>query len=260
MDFTRITYAAGERRATITLNRPSKRNALDDATVNELTTAFTMAGRDPSVKVILLEARGPAFSAGSDLEYLSRVSQYDLEQNREDSIRLGQLFRLIYELRKPVIALVDGPALGEGAGLAAVCDFVIASKENARFAVPEVRLGFIPAVVLLFLLRRVGEGHARALALRGEAIDGAEAYRIGLANMVIPSAQLDATANALARELIDKNSANAMGLCKEMLSKFQGLNLPEALDFAANMNAAARMTAECKSGMGAFLRKEKIEW
>ena len=260
MDFIRITYAAAERRATISLNRPSKRNAFDDATVNELTTAFTMAGRDPSVKVILLQAQGPAFCAGADLEYLARVSQYDLEQNREDSLRLAQLFRLIYELRKPVIAVVDGPALGGGAGLASVCDFVLASRENARFGYPEVRIGFIPAIVLVFLLKRVGEGSARELVLRGAPIDAQEALRIGLANMVVPAAHLAATADTLVHELIENNSANAMGLCKEMLSKFQGMNLPDALDFAANLNAAARMTVECKNGVGAFLRKEKIEW
>ncbi len=260
MDFTRIAYAASERRATITLNRPSRRNALDDITVNELTAAFTAAGRDPSVKVILLRANGPAFCAGMDLEYLARVSQFDLEENREDSLRLANLYRLIYELRKPVIALIDGPALGGGAGLATACDFVIASKENARFGYPEVRIGFLPAIVSVFLVKRVGEGHARELVLRGAPVDAAEALRIGLASIVVPAARLDETAEALSLELVRQNSPNAMGLCKDMLSKLHGMNLPEALDFAANLDAAARMTVECKTGVNAFLRKEKIEW
>ncbi len=260
MDFTRITYVPAERGATITLNRPSRRNALDDATVGELTAAFTLAGRDSSVKVILLRANGPAFCAGADLEYLARISQFDLEQNREDSLRLANLYRLIYELRKPVIALVDGPALGGGAGLATACDFVVASKENARFGYPEVRIGFIPAIVSVFLVKRVGEGRARELVLRGTPIDAAEALRIGLASMVVPASRLVETGEAIARELIQNNSPNAMGLCKDMLSKFHGMNLPDALDFAANLNAAARMTVECKNGVGAFLRKEKIEW
>ncbi len=260
MDFTRITYASAERRATITLNRPSRRNALDDVSVTELTAAFTMAGRDPAVKVILLRANGPAFCAGADLEYLAKISQFDLEQNREDSLRLANLYRLIHELRKPVIALVDGPALGGGAGLASVCDFIIASKENARFGYPEVRIGFIPAIVSVFLVKRVGEGHARELVLRGATIDAAEALRIGLASIVVPAARITESGDALALELVQKNSPNAMGLCKELLSKFHGMNLPEALDFAANLNAAARMTVECKTGVGAFLRKEKLEW
>jgi methylglutaconyl-CoA hydratase len=166
----------------------------------------------------------------------------------------------MYELRKPIIAVVDGPALGGGAGLASACDFVIASKENAQFGYPEVRIGFIPAIVLVFLVKRVGEGRARELVLRGGTIDAHEAHRLGLVSMVVPSEDIAATADALVRELLLRNSANAMGLCKEMLSKLHGMNLLDALDFAANLNAAARMTVECRTGIGSFLRKEKIEW
>lgn len=260
MTFTRITYAPADRRAVITLDRPDKRNALDEAMVEDLTRAFILAGRDPVVKVVLLYGSGPAFCAGADLDYLAHVSQFDLEENRKDSARLANLFRLMYELRKPIIAVVDGPALGGGAGLVSVCDFVIASKENAQFGYPEVRIGFIPAVVLVFLVKRVGEGRARELVLRGGTIDAQEAQRLGLASMVVPSAGLAATADALVRELLHSNSGNAMGLCKEMLSKLHGMNLLDALDFAANLNAAARMTVECRNGIGAFLRKEKMEW
>jgi methylglutaconyl-CoA hydratase len=228
--------------------------------VNELTAAFTTAGRDPSVKIILLQSVGTTFCTDIDPEYLSRLSQFDLERNREDSLRLANLLRLIYELRKPVVALVDGPALGGGIGLTSVCDFVIASRENARFGCPEVRIGFLPAIIAVFLVKRVGEGRARELMIRGHSVDAAEALRIGLASMAVPAARLSETAEALAHELTQNNSPNAMGLCKEMLSKLHGLNLPEALDFAANLNAAARMTIECRTGVGAFLRKEKLEW
>jgi methylglutaconyl-CoA hydratase len=233
---------------------------LDDAMVTELTAAFTAAGRDPSVRIIFLQAPGAGFCTDVEPEYLSRVSGFDLERNREESLRLAQLLRLIYELRKPVIALVDGPALGGGVGLASACDFVIASRENAQFGCPEVRIGFLPAVVAVFLVKRVGEGRAREFLIRGHSIDSTEALRIGLASMVVPAARLSETAEALAHELTQNNSPNAMGLCKEMLSKLQGLNLPDALDFAANLNAAARMTVECRTGVGAFLRKEKLQW
>jgi methylglutaconyl-CoA hydratase len=260
MNFSRITYTTADRKALITLNRPDKRNALDDGMVMELTTAFTTAGRDPAVKVVLLAAKGPSFCAGADLDYLARVSQFDLEENRQDSFRMANLFRVVHELRKPVIAMVDGPALGGGAGLASVCDFIIASKENAQFGYPEVRVGFIPAIVLVFLIKRVGEGRARELVLRGAPVDADEAFRIGLASMVVQAGKLGSTTDALVRELIQKNSGNAMGLCKEMLSKLHGMNMPDALDFAANLNAAARMTVECRTGIGAFLRKEKMEW
>ncbi len=260
MQFTRLLYETSNRRATITLNRPEKRNALDDVMVGELTNAFTQASRDQSVKVVLLQANGPAFCAGADLDYLSRIAAYDLEENRTDSTKLANLFRTIYELRKPVIAIVNGPSLAGGCGLASVCDIVVASEERATFGYTEVRIGFIPAIVMIFLIKRVGEGRARELILRGNIINALEAARIGLVNTVVPEAQLHASATAIAEELIQNNSLNAMGLCKEMLSKLHGLNVADALELAANMNAAARMTADCKAGIAAFLKKEKIEW
>lgn len=260
MHFERLRTATADRIATITLNRPDKRNALDDVMVRELIAALTAAARDTQVRVILLQGAGTAFCSGADLDYLRRLSTFDLEQNKEDSRQLAALFRLIHEVRKPVIAMVNGPALAGGCGLASACDFVIASAERAQFGYTEVRIGFIPAVVMIFLVRRVGEGRARELILRGNILGAEEAHAIGLASMVVPEAELETTARTLAEELITRNSGLAMGLCKEMLSKLHGLNLPDALEFAANMNAAARMTQDCKQGIAAFLAKEKIQW
>jgi methylglutaconyl-CoA hydratase len=260
MQFSRLLYETTNRKATITLNRPEKRNALDDIMVGELTTAFTQAARDQNVKVILLQAAGSSFCAGADLDYLSRVAKFDLEENRADSSKLANLFRTIYELRKPVIAVVNGPALAGGCGLASVCDFVVASEENATFGYTEVRIGFIPAVVMIFLVKRVGEGKARELILRGNILGASEAKDVGLINSVVPASELQTAVDALSDELIQQNSLHAMGLCKEMLSKLHGLNLMDSLDFAANMNAAARMTPDCRQGISAFLNKEKIQW
>jgi methylglutaconyl-CoA hydratase len=260
MQFSRILYDTSKRKATITLNRPEKRNALDDIMVGELTTAFTQAGRDQNVKVITLQAAGSAFCAGADLEYLSRVSKFDLEENRIDSSKLAALFRTMYELRKPVVAMVNGPALAGGCGLASVCDFVIASEENATFGYTEVRIGFIPAVVMIFLIKRVGEGRAREMVLRGNIISAKEASEIGLISSAVPATELQRAVDELLDELTRQNSLHAMGLCKEMLSKLHGLNFLDSLDFAANMNAAARMTPDCKQGVSAFLNKDKIKW
>lgn len=257
MQFERLKYSVGDRKARITLNRPEKRNALDDVMVKELTAAFSQAGKDQSVKVVVLAGAGPAFCAGADLEYLQRLSKFDLEENRADSQQLAHLFRVIYELRKPVVAVVNGPALAGGCGLATVCDFVIASEEKAKFGYTEVRIGFIPAVVMIFLIKRVGEARARELILRGNIISATEAKEMGLINIVIPERELESAADTLCTELIEQNSATAMGLCKEMLSKLQGMNLMDSLDFAANMNAAARMTPDCKQGISSFLKKEK---
>ncbi|MBI5472821.1 MAG: enoyl-CoA hydratase/isomerase family protein [Ignavibacteriae bacterium] len=260
MQFSRLLYDITDRKATITLNRPEKRNALDDVMISELTTAFVQASRDQNVKAILLKGAGAAFCAGADLEYLSRIASFSLEENRNDSSKLANLFRTMYEIRKPVIAVVHGAALACGCGLASVCDFVLASKENATFGYTEVRIGFIPAVVLIFLIKRIGEGRARELVLRGNIINAAEAHAIGLVNNVVAENDLERSAQKLADELCASNSLHAMGLCKEMFSKLHGLNLMDSLDFAANMNAAARMTPDCKTGIAAFLNKEKQQW
>lgn len=260
MDFHRIRYDVGARRARITLQRPEKRNALDDVMVRELTSAFLLAAEDETVKVVLLAATGSAFCAGADLQHLEKIARYDLEENRADSGQLAQLFRTIHESRKPTIAIINGPALAGGCGLACACDFIVASEENASFGFTEVRIGFIPAVVLVFLVKRVGEGRARELVLRGNILSAREAEAIGLVSSVVLATDLDKTTSELADELITNNSLTAMGLSKELLSKLPGMSLPEALDFAANMNAAARMTSDCRSGIGAFLRKERIQW
>jgi methylglutaconyl-CoA hydratase len=260
MNYSRIIYQIENRRATIMLNRPEKRNALDDLMIKELATAFTAAGKDQDVKVIILSGAGSTFCAGADLEYLDRISKFDLEENRKDSAQLAHLFRLIYELRKPIIASVNGPALAGGCGLACVCDFVIASEEQARFGYTEVRIGFIPAIVMIFLVKRIGEGRARELVLRGNILTAQEAKEIGLVSMVVPEERLQATVDTLTQELVTQNSLTSMGLCKEMLSKLHGMNLLDALDFAANMNAASRMTTDCKQGVTAFLKKEKVQW
>jgi len=260
MDFQRILYSASRRIARITLHRPEKRNAIDDMMVRELTAAFTMAGKDVGAKAVLLAADGPAFCAGADLEYLQRMASFSLEENRADSRSLANLFRLVYELRKPVIAAVDGPALAGGCGLVSVCDFVVASREHARFGYTEAHIGFVPAIVLIFLMKKVGDAKARELVLRGNIIGAEEAQQLGLVSSVVPAAELERRAGELVDELLTGNSLTSMGLSKEMLSKLQGLNLVDALDFAVNMNAAARMTADCRQGINAFLNKQKMTW
>ncbi len=260
MERARTTYDVRKRCAVITLNRPEKRNALDDELVRELTNAFVLANKDQNIKVVRLEGAGAAFCAGADLEYLSRLMEFDLEENRADSTRLAFLFRTIYELRKPVIAVVNGPAIAGGCGLATVCDFVIASRETAKFGYTEVHIGFIPAIVMTFLVKRIGEARARELVLRGNLLTADEALAIGLVNLVVPGSELETATAALVDELTTHNSLTAMSLCKEMLSKLHGMNLVDALDFAANMNAAARMTGDCKTGVTAFLAKKKVEW
>ncbi len=260
MKFSRIEVSVTNRVCTISLNRPEKRNALDDLMVAELHSAFRTAGEDSSVKVLTLSANGSAFCAGADLEYLQRLSSFDLEQNKTDSLALASLFETIYFLPKPIIAVVNGPALAGGCGLASVCDFVRASEENARFGYTDVRIGFIPAIVLAFLMKRVGEGRARELVLRGNILASREALQIGLVTQVVSEAELQSTLTALTDELLTQNSLTAMGLCKTLISTIVGQDIRSALSLAAQANAEARMTTECRQGVEAFLQKQKVRW
>ena len=260
MDFTRIKYDISRRVGTITLSRPEKHNALDDTMVSELSSAFFSAQKDTSVKVILLKAEGESFCSGADLAYIQRISKYDFNQNQQDSSNLMKLFLQIYTYRKPVIALVQGAALAGGCGLATVCDFVLAARETAKFGYTEVRIGFIPAIVMIFLVRRIGEARARALTLQGSTVNAEEASQLGLVNQVVPAVSLESQGEELAQMLVEKCSSSSMGLIKELLARIHGMSTNDALDYAANLNALTRMTEDCKKGIESFLKKEPIHW
>lgn len=254
-----IQYSIEHRIAYITLNRPEKRNALNHAVVSELKEAFTQAEQDEHVKVIVLRATGEAFCAGADLAYLQQLQQFTHEENRADSNHLKELFYKIYTLNKVVIAQVQGNALAGGCGLANVCDFVFAVPE-ARFGYTEVKIGFIPAIVMIFLIRKIGEAHARQLLLTGELITAERAHELGLVTTLSAKEKIEADVTAFAQRLITQNSAQAMSTTKKMINEVQGMKLDEALTFAVEMNALARATEDCKRGISAFVSKEKIIW
>jgi methylglutaconyl-CoA hydratase len=257
MHLERILYRVENHIAFITLNRPEKRNALDDVMVSELSDAFAQAEKNSAVRVIVLTGTGSAFCAGVDLEYLQRMSQFDVMQNLEDSQNLMRLFRQIYRCSKPVVGLVNGPALAGGCGLASVCDFIIADREASQFGYPEVKIGFIPAIVMVFLAKRIGEGKARELMLRGNLIGGQEAHHIGLITCTVAHNELEAEGLRLANELSEDNSLAAMELCKEMLSRIGEMNLDSAIDYAVNMNVHSRTTNDFSKGIESFLRTRK---
>ena len=259
MSFSRLSYSIDRRICSISLSRPEKRNALDDLLVDELIRAFLDASKESDVKVIVLSGEGKAFCAGADLAYLQKLSVYDFNQNLEDSKDLMRLFHLIYTMRKPVIAKVNGAAIAGGCGLATVCDLVVAS-EDSTFGYTEVSIGFIPAIVMTFLVRRIGEGRARELALTGKILDAKEAHMLGIVNEIVPTSGLDARVREIAEALCINGSASSMGLIKEMFSKMDGLNFSDLLEYAANMNAAMRMSEDGKKGIASFVKKEKLKW
>jgi methylglutaconyl-CoA hydratase len=254
-----INYSVKNRKAFITLNRPEKRNALSHEVVAELKDAFQQAESDEHVKVVILKANGEAFCAGADLAYLQQLQSFTHEENLADSNHLKELFFQIYTLKKMVIAQVQGHALAGGCGLATVCDFVFAVPE-AKFGYTEVKIGFIPAIVMVFLLRKIGEGKAKQILLTGDLVTADEAMHLGLVTKVVASNEIENYAEAFAQRLIDTNSQHAMMLTKKMIADVQSMTLEEALSFASKMNATARQSDDCKKGIDAFLLKKKIFW
>lgn len=254
-----IEYEVRDRIALITLNRPEKRNALSHELVSALKKAFDKASHDDAVKVVVLKANGEAFCAGADLGYLQQLQNFSYEQNLEDSNHLKELFVQIYTHPKVVIAQVQGHALAGGCGLATVCDFTY-SVTDAKFGYTEVKIGFIPAIVMVFLIRKIGEARAKELLLTGDLISAERALQLGLINKVVTPDALENEVMTLASRLITSNSGESMKMTKQMIAQVQSLSLEEALRYAAGMNAQARATNDCKRGISAFLNKEKLSW
>ena len=254
-----VEYSVQNRIAYITLNRPEKRNALNPELVRELKAALDRAEQDNDAKVIVLKANGEAFCAGADLAYLQQLQKFSAEENRKDSNELKELYLRIYRHSKVVIAQVQGHALAGGCGLATVCDFSVAVPE-AKFGYTEVRIGFIPAMVMVFLLRKIGEARAKEMLLSGELISAEKACEMGVINKVVSAAALETEVTALAQQWASSNSSSSMKLTKQMIAEVQHKTLEEALQYAAEMNVQARTSDDCKRGIAAFLNKEKLTW
>lgn len=254
-----VEYLVKDRIGFITLNRPDKRNALSHELVAELKEAFIRAEQDDAVKLIVLKANGEAFCAGADLAYLQQLQKFSYDENLQDSNHLKELFLKIYTNSKIVVAQVQGHALAGGCGLATVCDFVYSVPE-AKFGYTEVKIGFIPALVSVFLLRKIGESKSKELLLSGELISADQAQQMGLITKVVSADKLTQEVTDLTRKLSEGNSGQSMKLTKQIIAQVQGMPLHDALNFTAEMNAHARGTDDCKRGIAAFLNKEKLKW
>jgi enoyl-CoA hydratase len=243
--------------ATLTVSRPDKLNALNAATIAELGAAVEEIAADPGVRGVLVTGEGQkAFVAGADIAELSRMGPVD----GVEVSRAGQrVFRRLEMLRKPVVAAVNGFALGGGCELALACHLRVAS-ENARFGLPEVKLGIIPGYGgTLRLTRIVGKGRALELMLTGEMIDAAEAYRIGLANRVVPQEALLGEARALLATIV-RNGPVALGLAIECATLGMDMAMDEGLALESNLFGLLAATEDMREGMQAFLEKRKAEF
>ncbi len=259
MTFNTLTLSADSDIATLTFNRPEKRNAISPQMIQELLAALDQVERE-TARVAIVTGAGRAFCSGMDLDALRTLAtqSQDSSASLEDSRRMRHLFHRIYTFSKPLIAAVNGPAIAGGCGIATLCDFTLAVPE-AKFGYTEVRIGFIPALVSVFLLRQIGEKAARDLLLTGRIIDAAEALRIGLITEMVPADQLLDRARHLAAQLIE-NSPTSITSTKRLLNEFSAQGLDQQLESAMQENAGIRSTADFKEGLAAFLEKRKPMW
>lgn len=254
-----IAFNKSERIAYITINRPDKRNALSLELVKLLSNAFKEAIEDNDVKVIVLNANGEVFSAGADLEYLQQLQQNTDVENFTDTYTLKELFLTIYRSPKLVIAQVEGHAIAGGCGLTSVCDVVFAVPE-AKFGYTEVKIGFVPALVSCFLIRKLGEGRVKELLLSGDLIDAKTASNYGLVNFIVEKDGIAAAVELYAKKIVEGASSNSITVTKQLLLSIQDLSLEEGLNLAIGLNVQTRSSDDCKKGIAAFLNKTKLAW
>jgi methylglutaconyl-CoA hydratase len=248
-----VLYSVDGAIARLTLNRPAKRNALNDAVIDGLKQGLRHADSDQTVRVVVISGAGADFCSGADLAALQEISGASVEENVDDARSLMELFVMMRNMRLPIIAAVRGRALAGGCGVATACDIVLASS-SARFGYPEVKIGFLPAMVMAILRRNVSEKRAFELITRGAEISAAEAERIGLVNYVFDDETFDSEVEGYAGAF-EKVSASAVALSKKLLYQMDGLSFIAALESGVDVNVIARMTEECKKGIAHFLRK-----
>lgn len=244
--------------AKVTLNRPDIRNAFNSEVLAGLLDVFTLLRRDDSVRCIVLTGQGQAFCAGADLHWMKRVVNYTSEENYADSLRLAQMLREIYTCPKPVIGRINGPAIGGGTGVVAVCDIAIASEE-AFFAFSETKLGLTPAAISPYLLKRMGERNLREYFLTGERFSAARAVELGLVNAAVPRDQLDEAVQAKVQMILSGGPA-ALAVTKNLIHQIGEKTISENGPYTAEVITALRMSTEGQEGMRAFLEKRKPGW
>lgn len=244
--------------AVVTLNRPEVRNALGPEMVGALGEALARLAEDPSVGAAVLTGTGPAFSAGADLATLRALRDASPPENDADSRRLLALYRAAATFPRPLVGAVSGPALAGGCGLATTCDVILAGP-RARFGYPEVRVGFVAAMVLVFLARQVGERTARELLLSGRALTAEEACASGLVHRVVPEEELLPEAVRLAATLAE-GAPSSLALTKELLWHTSGLPMDRALHLARVLNVFARTGSDMREGLDAFFEKRRPSW
>ncbi|MCY4418220.1 MAG: enoyl-CoA hydratase-related protein [Cytophagales bacterium] len=254
-----VMYEVKQRMALITLCRSEKRNAFSFSMVDKLCRTLRDIQNEPKAKLAIIKAEGNVFSAGADLKELQEMQEETFEENIANANRWTDLFQMLNSFPKMVIAQVEGPAMGGGCGLVSACDFAFATS-RAVFSCPEVKIGFIPSIVMFFLVQRVGEAWAKEIMLAAEPLSARRAFEIGLINAVVDGDIFEHTKD-FAQRLIKGNSSQSMETTKHMISRIQNMPVEDALRYAAEMNANARISEECREGVSSFMEDgEPPDW
>src|SRR5215469_207709 len=257
MNFETLRYETSGHLSTITLNRPDKRNAISIQMIAELQAALDEIERTHT-RVVILTGEGKAFCAGIDLDYLQAIGQQSAAENQDDSRRIAKMFRKIWSYSRPLIAAVNGHALAGGCGIATLCDFTLSVPE-AKFGYTEVKIGFLPAIVSVFLTRQVGEKRARDLLLTGRLVEAQEAKELGLVNEIVPAEKLIDRAQELADTILVA-SPSSITRAKHLLVSAAAAGVDQDLERAVLESARVRCTPDFKEGVAAFLEKRKPIW
>ncbi|OGC93342.1 MAG: hypothetical protein A2W25_04890 [candidate division Zixibacteria bacterium RBG_16_53_22] len=283
MNFTTIKIEQRGQVAWVILSRPEIRNAFNNVMISEIAKAFSVINQQsmggmlpeaggrgehvnigsqqavtPNLRVVVVTGEGNAFCAGADLKWMGDVLKYSYEENLKDSLKLAEMFHLMFTCPLPTIARVNGPAIGGGCGIAAVCDIVIAS-DKAVFSLSEVKLGLVPACISPYVIRRMGDKNCREFFLTGERLTAQKALAAGLANQVVPQEKLNNAVNSRIEQLLS-SGPNALAMCKELLEKAPEMPEPEVGKYTAEVIARLRMGDEGQEGMKAFFEKRKPKW
>lgn len=258
--YTHITvdYSFSKKIATITLRRPEVHNALNAQLIQDLTSAFTTFANDEQLHGVVLAAEGKSFSAGADIQMMQEAISFSKDENRQDALRLADLLHMIYTFPCAVVARVHGAAIGGGVGLVAACDIAIAS-EHARFGFSEVKLGLAPAVISPYVVRKIGETHARALFVTGKRFDAIHAKTIGLVHTVVPLERLEETLQETLQEL-ESGAPQAIRSCKIVVLAIGKMDDEQARSYMSELIARLRVSEEGQEGLRAFLEKRQPRW
>ncbi len=244
--------------ATITMRRAAVHNAINTQLVQDLQAAFADLLADTRLHAVVLTGDGPSFSAGADLSMMKEAASFSQEQNLNDALRLADLFDTINSFPCPVVGRINGTAMGGGAGIIAVCDIVIAA-ENARLAFSEVKLGIAPAVISPYVVRKIGESHARVLFVTGERFSATRAREIGLVHTVVKLEELDAAVEKTLKELL-RSGPQALRACKQLALHVGQMDHDSVRKYTAEVIATLRVSAEGQEGLRSFLEKRDPNW